>query len=75
MKLNDTVVLKLNLPDQNLYNGDIGAIVEVYSEDAFEVEFVTGDGHTQALITLAKKDLRLVSGMDILSVRELDAVA
>ena len=54
MKLNDTVVLKLNLPEKKLFNGDIGAIVEVYSDNFVEVEFVTGDGHTQALITLLK---------------------
>lgn len=75
MKLNDTVVLKLDLPNDGLFSGDIGAIVEVYSDDAVEIEFVTGDGHTQALVTLAKKDLRLVSGMDILSVRTLDVAA
>lgn len=48
----DTVVLKADLPHHGLKKGDVGAVVEVYAPDAFEVEFVTASGHTQALVTL-----------------------
>ena len=69
----DTIVLLKDLPENNLCRGDIGAIVEMYSPDGIEVEFVTGTGQTQALVTLKTKEVRLVSGSDILAVRSLDA--
>jgi len=33
---------------------DVGAVVQVYSEYAVEVEFVTASGRTQALVTPAR---------------------
>lgn len=57
-KLLDTVVLKHDIPDAGLRAGDLGAIVEVYEPGAFEVEFVTASGRTQALVTLRSDDLR-----------------
>jgi len=48
----DTVVLARDLPDSGLKAGDLGAIVHVHSPEAFEVEFVTVAGGTQALLTL-----------------------
>ena len=52
IKVLDTVVLEADLPAHGLKCGDIGAVVEVYSPEAVEVEFVTAAGHTQALVTL-----------------------
>lgn len=77
MKLNllDTVVLKADMPEKHLYKDDIGTIVEMYGSDGLEVEFITGDGHTQALVTLNRDNVRLVSGSDVFSVRTLDEVA
>ena len=40
MKLLDVVALTENLPDFNLYKGQVGTIIEVYEPDVFEVEFV-----------------------------------
>jgi hypothetical protein len=37
----DVVVLNTDLPAQGLKRGDLGAVVDVYSPDAIEVEFVT----------------------------------
>jgi hypothetical protein len=48
----DTVVLKVDMPSHRLKTGDVGAVVQVYSIDAVEVEFVTASGGTQALVTL-----------------------
>jgi hypothetical protein len=73
IKLLDTVVLTKDLPEHDLKTGDIGAVVEVYSADAYEVEFVTGSGHTQALITLHNGDVRPVGSEDILAVRQVNA--
>jgi hypothetical protein len=69
----DTVVLKVDMPSHGLKTGDVGAVVQVYSEDAVEVEFVTASGRTQALVTLATASIRPVGSKDILAVRQLDA--
>jgi uncharacterized protein DUF4926 len=65
----DTVVLVRDLPESGLKNGDLGAIVHVHSPEAFEVEFVTAAGGTQALLTLNASDLRPVREDDLLAVR------
>lgn len=71
-ELLDTVVLDRDLPDHGLRRGDLGSVVEVYSDDALEVEFVTGSGRTQALLTLASSDVRSVADRDLIAVRPLD---
>jgi hypothetical protein len=48
------------MPSHGLKSGDVGAVVQVYSADAIEVEFVTASGHTQALVTLTSKLVRPV---------------
>ncbi len=71
-KLLDAVVLTHDVPDAGLCRGDLGAIVEVYGPEAFEVEFVAASGRTQALVTLSAKDLRHVDDHDLVSVRALE---
>ena len=71
----DTVVLTRDVPDAGLRRGDLGAIVEVYGPDAFEVEFVAASGRTQALVTLSATDLRHVADHDLISVRALEQSA
>ncbi|MGH8275797.1 MAG: DUF4926 domain-containing protein, partial [Steroidobacteraceae bacterium] len=56
----DTVVVTADLPDHGLKRGDVGAVVQVYSADAIEVEFVTASGHTQAVVTLRTHQIRPV---------------
>jgi hypothetical protein len=65
----DVVVLNRDLPAQGLRRGDLGAVVDVYSPDALEVEFVTASGRTQALITLRPSDIREVGDDDLVAVR------
>ena len=71
----DTVVLTRDIPDAGLRRGDLGAIVEVYGLDAFEVEFVVASGRTQALVTLTADDMRHVGDQDLVSVRPLESTA
>ncbi|MDQ3774514.1 MAG: DUF4926 domain-containing protein [Pseudomonadota bacterium] len=73
MKVLDTVVLEKDLPSQGLRRGDVGAVMEVYVPDGVEVEFVTGSGRTQALVTLKAAEVRLITDTDILAVRSLRA--
>jgi hypothetical protein len=65
----DVVVLNTDLPAQGLKRGDLGAVVDVYSPDAMEVEFVTASGRIQALITLRSSDIREVGDDDLVAVR------
>jgi len=65
----ETVVLMRDVPEAGLRAGDLGAVVQVYAPEAFEVEFVTAAGGTQALVTLAAQDLRGVRDDDLLAVR------
>ena len=71
-ELLDTVVLARDVPEHALRRGDVGAVVEVHGSEALEVEFVTGSGRTQALVTLAVTDVRPVEDRDLIAVRPLD---
>ena len=68
-QLLDTIVLDRDVPEHGLRKGDLGAIVEVFEPDAFEVEFVTASGRTAALLTLNAQDVRPVADDDLVSVR------
>jgi hypothetical protein len=69
----DTVVVTKDLPAPGLKRGDIGTVVQVYSDAALEVEFVTAMGATQAVLTLGTDSVRPVGRKDLLAVRQLDA--
>jgi hypothetical protein len=68
----DTVVLTRDIPTAGLRRGDLGAIVEVYGPDGFEVEFVAASGRTQALVTLTADDICHVVDQYLVSVRPLE---
>ncbi len=53
----DTVALIRDLPELGLVAGEVGAVVEVLSDDAFEVEFVDESGYTYGLHTLRANQL------------------
>ena len=71
----DTVVLTRDIPGAALRRSDLGAIVEVYGPNAFEVEFVAASGRTLALVTLTADDLRHVDDHDLIAVRALEQAA
>ena len=67
----DTVVIAHDIEEHGLKQGDVGAIVHRYSDGtAFEVEFVTAEGKTVALLTLTWADIRPMAAGEILHVRE-----
>ena len=49
----ETVVMTSDLPTHGLKRGDVGAVVQVYSALAVEIEFVTAAGSTRAVVTLS----------------------
>lgn len=67
----ETVILRHDIKEYNLKEGDMGAVVNVYDDGkAAEVEFVTATGKTVALVTLNLSDVRRTTKTDILHVRE-----
>ena len=68
----DTIVLSHDVEKYGLKQGDIGAVVHIYGTEAtYEVEFVTGEGETVAVLTLTSNDVRPMREGEILHVREL----
>lgn len=52
IQLFDVVAVTTPIPHHNLWQGEIGAVVECYPNGGYEVEFVARDGYTYALLTL-----------------------
>ena len=47
IKLLDVVALTVDLPEHNLWRGQVGTVVEILAQgDAFEVEFSDSNGRT-----------------------------
>ncbi|HYT85662.1 MAG TPA: DUF4926 domain-containing protein [Burkholderiales bacterium] len=72
IKEHDRVVLTANLVDEKLAAGDVGTVVHVYREGgAFEVEFVSLDGETVAVVTLERTQVRPVERREITHARRV----
>ncbi len=68
----DVVVLTHDIPEHDLRKGDVGAVVHCYADGAaWEVEFVTAEGTTVAVLTLSAADIRPMGNHEILHAREL----
>lgn len=68
----ETVVLTHDVADHGLKKGDVGAVVHLYADGvAYEVEFVTAEGKTVAVLTLTAADIRPMGSREILHAREL----
>ena len=58
----DSVVLTRDMEEYGLKSGNVGVAVHCYpGGTAFEVEFMTTDGNTVAVLTLANTDIRPMS--------------
>lgn len=72
IKEHDRIVLNTAVPSEGLEAGDVGTVIHVYNDgQAYEVEFVTLDGHTAAVATLEAAQVRPVTRRDLTHVREL----
>jgi hypothetical protein len=65
----DTVVLTEDLPEHGLQKGDLGTVVLLHSADGYEVEFMTLDGQTLAVVSLVPKQVRSVGRREIAQAR------
>jgi hypothetical protein len=71
----DAVALTSDQPEYGLKRGDVGTAVLVHGPgEAFEVEFVGYDGHTVALLTLDRAQVRPLRSNDVPHARELAAI-
>ena len=71
----DAVVLKNDLPEQGLKQGDVGTVVMVHRGGrGFEVEFVALDGETIAVVTLLASQVRPTRRREIDHARVLETV-
>lgn len=71
----DVVVLRHDIPEHGLIEGDVGAVVGVYRSGGYEVEFTAAEGDTVAVVTLADAEVRQMGRREILRVRELAPIA
>jgi hypothetical protein len=72
IKEHDRIVLLKDIPEEGLKTGDVGTVVHIYRDSkAFEIEFMTLEGGTIAIVTVPASNVRAVSKMDITHVREL----
>ncbi|QTA83233.1 DUF4926 [Desulfonema limicola] len=58
LKLLDVVVLTEDLPEYNLYRGQAGTIVEILTQDVYEVEFSDDDGQAYTMQALNADQLK-----------------
>lgn len=59
----DLTVLRVDLTEYQLVTGDVGTVVFVHGAgQAYEVEFMTADGRTLAVVTLEADHIRPLAG-------------
>jgi ATP-dependent exoDNAse (exonuclease V) alpha subunit len=64
------VVLNEDRIADGLSEGDVGAVVHIHGGgQAYEVEFVDGDGSTIALLTLEASEVRSIEAGELLHAR------
>jgi hypothetical protein len=56
-KLFDVVALSEDLREKNLLKGQVGTVVEILSDDYFEVEFSNNKGITYSLVPIKTSQL------------------
>lgn len=68
----DRVVLTEPLAEEGLEAGDVATVVHVYPDGAaFEVEFVTLAGETEAVVTVEAAQIRPISAREIAHARQM----
>ena len=71
-KEHERVVLTVPVPAEGLEVGDVGTVVHLYRDGlAYEVEFITLEGKTAAVVTLEAGQVRPVGKLEITHAREL----
>lgn len=67
----DAAVLTVDLPEYGLSVGDLGTVVLVHGNEGYEVEFMTLEGETLAVVSLRSDQLRAIEPREIAHARAL----
>jgi hypothetical protein len=65
----DTIVLTVDVSEFGLHAGDLGTVVLMHKHGGYEVEFVTLEGETVAVLSLAPEQIRPVGHREIAHAR------
>jgi hypothetical protein len=65
----DRVILSSDLPEHGLQSGDVGTVVLAHGDTGYEVEFITLDGETLAVVSLFPNQLRPIGRREIAHAR------
>ena len=65
----DSVVLASDLLEHGLKRGDVGTVVLVHPGGGYEIEFMTLDGETLAVVSLREDQLRPIGRREIAHAR------
>ena len=57
IQLLDVVALNEDLPEKNLFRGQVGTVVELLAPNVFEIEFSDDNGQTYAMLALRADQL------------------
>lgn len=68
----DIVVLACDLPEHGLKQGDTGTVVLLHGDAGYMVEFMTLDGETVAVVSLAKEQVRPIAPGEMPHARALE---
>lgn len=69
----DSAVLACDLPEYGLKRGDVGAVVLVHGKKGYEVEFMTLDGETLAVASVALSKVRPIRRLEIAHARSVES--
>jgi hypothetical protein len=71
-QLLETVIATVDIPAYGIVAGDVGTIVDVYTQGslAYEVEFSSVDGSTRTSAPIAPVQLRKPTQADVLTTRQ-----
>jgi hypothetical protein len=67
----DRVVLKTDLREHGIERGDIGTVVLKHGSRGYEVEFMTLDGRTVAVVSVAARQVRRITRGEIAHARRI----
>ena len=69
----ETVALTVDLPEYGLCRDDLGTVVMLHADKGFEVEFMTLDGQTMAVVSLETSQVRPIGCREIAHARPVSA--
>jgi len=71
----DSVVLATDLPEYGLERGDIGTVMLTHRDgEGYEVEFMTLDGETLAVVSLLAAQVRPIGRREVAHARMVESV-